>query len=258
VGFRTSLLIPCYNESPGIPQLCERLKALELALDPSENFEVVFVDDGSTDGTSETIARSMNGLPHQVIRHARNRGIGAAIRTGLAAAKGDEIVTIDSDCTYDPMTIPGILQLLRSGYDVVTASPYHPDGEVVGVEHWRLVISKILSHLYALVLPQRLHTYTSCYRAYRRDVLGSVSLTNDGFLGVTEILVSGILCGVRVGEFPVRLTRRLSGHSKINVMSVSLAHLRYLGTIIGKRVFTRSTPLHHDTIKQHSAEGTTQ
>jgi dolichol-phosphate mannosyltransferase len=202
----------------------------------SEDLEVVFVDDGSTDGTADAIARYVNGFPHRVVKHPRNRGIGAAIRTGIQAAQGNEIITIDSDCTYDPLTIPQMLELLRSGFDVVTASPYHPRGEVVGVERWRLVLSRTLSRMYSLVLPQRLHTYTSCYRAYRRDVLDKVTLGNDGFLGVTELLVSGILNGVRVGELPVRLSRRRFGVTKISITKVSLAHLRYLLKVIWSRL----------------------
>lgn len=233
---RTSVLIPCYNESAGIPQLCERLKALRVALDHSEDLEIIFVDDGSTDGTGDVIAGCMSGIPHEVVRHASNRGIGAALRTGFYAAHGEELVTTDSDCTYDPSTIPQILNQLRSGYDVVTASPYHPQGEVVGVEAWRLLLSRALSRVYGLVLPGRLYTYTSCYRAYRRDALERMTLHNDGFLGVTELLVSGMLHGMKVGEMPVRLTRRRFGTSKIRILTVSFAHARYILQILWSRM----------------------
>jgi dolichol-phosphate mannosyltransferase len=239
---RTSVLVPCYNESASIPQLCERFKALRVVLDHSEDLEIIFVDDGSTDGTKDVIAACMNGFPHRVIRHANNRGIGAAFRTGFQAAQGEEIVTIDCDSTYDPLTIPRMLKLLRSGFDMVTASPYHPQGEVVGVEVWRLVLSKTLSRLYALVLPQRLHTYTSCYRAYRRDALANITCTSNGFLGVTELLVSAILRGVRVGEMPVRLTRRQFGLSKINVIRVSIAHAWYILHIVWFRLHAAAGP----------------
>ena len=72
-------------------------------------------------------------MPCRIVRHAENLGIGAALRTGFAESRGAELVTLDSDCTYDPARIPELLAPLRGGAEVVTASPYHPDGAVEGV-----------------------------------------------------------------------------------------------------------------------------
>ncbi len=233
---RTTLLIPCYNESDGIPQLCAHLRALAPQLIEDGEVEVVFVDDGSLDGTATVIHRHAHGLNYRIVPHDRNRGLGAALRTGFASATGREIVTLDSDCTYDPMRSIDLLRLLREGYDVVTGSPYHPEGHVLGVQGWRLFLSKSLSRLYWLVLPQHLYTYTSCFRAYRTETVAHLDLQNDGFLGVTQLIVSAILRGYKVAELPATLSKRRFGQSKIRVVRVIISHLKYLSYVIYLRL----------------------
>jgi dolichol-phosphate mannosyltransferase len=236
VSIRTSLVIPCYNEVEGIPHLCARLETLIPPLLEAGPVEVVFVDDGSSDGTTQIIEREATRLPYKVVRHSTNRGLGAALRTGFAATRGEEIVTLDSDCTYDPLQVPALLAVLREGAQVVAGSPYHPSGVVEDVAHWRVTVSKSLSWAYWVILPRRLHTYTSCFRAYRREVLPILRAPDDGFLGVTQLLVSAILAGARVEEVPARLTSRRFGESKLRIIRLSLAHLRYLLSILGQRL----------------------
>ena len=227
-----SVVIPCFNEADGIAYTCERLRAFQGAMSKADTVEFVFVDDGSTDGTSERIRQEANGLDFRLLRHAENCGLTAALQTGFESCSGEEIVTLDCDCTYDPLQLPGLLNVLREGNDLVTGSPYHPNGEVVGVIRWRLFLSRMLSRIYWLVLPVRLYTYTSCFRAYRKEILPSLEATDGRFLGVTQLLVSGMLAGMRVAEHPVRLTARRFGKSKISVMNVMLSHIFYIFELV--------------------------
>ncbi len=228
------VLIPCFNEVEGIPQLCTRLSKVLPEL--GKDTEVVFVDDGSTDGTSDLIRREAASFRHRIIVHEHNKGIGAAFKTGLSAIDADIVVTMDSDCTYDPERISELLTLLRDGNDIVTGSPYHPEGEVVGVPGWRLMLSRSLSLMYWCILPQRLYTYTSCFRAYRGTVIPKLSAESDGFLGVAQLLVSGILNGAKVAELPAKLTRRQFGQSKIKIVRVILSHLGYIAHLVVQQV----------------------
>lgn len=239
LNMHTSLLIPCFNEADGIPHLCQRLRALMPLLCRTGSAEVVFVDDGSTDGTAGLIREHAADLPHRILTHERNRGLGAALKTGFAESEADRIVTMDSDCTYDPMQVPKLLALLDEGYDIVTGSPYHPKGEVVGVPSWRLLLSKSLSWVYWVVLPKRLYTYTSCFRAYRKEILPRLQADSDGFLCVSQLLVSGILQGARVVELPTRLTTRQFGQSKMRILQVILSHLGYLRQVVSTRLTGR-------------------
>jgi dolichol-phosphate mannosyltransferase len=111
---------------------------------------------------------------------------------------------------------------------MVTASPYHPDGRVNNVPSWRLFLSKRLSALYRIVLPEKLFTYTSCFRVYRKSAMEGLELREGGFLGVAETLGLVALKGGRVAECPAVLEVRLLGRSKMKVLRTMAGHLRLL------------------------------
>lgn len=230
-----SLIIPCYDEESGLPQLHSRLGETLPRLRASTGceFEVLLFDNGSRDGTLAQMQRLFGGEPWALIHHSStNRNVGGALRDGLALTRGEIIVTLDSDCTYDPLSIDALLAAVRAGCDVVTASPYHPRGQVVGVASWRLILSKGLSVLYRLATPLELWTYTSLFRAYRRTALRSITWRSDGFLSATEILIEATAAGLVVGEVPAVLATRRHGASKIRLLRVIRDHLGYLGRLL--------------------------
>jgi hypothetical protein len=112
--------------------------------------------------------------------------------------------------------------------DLVTASPYHELGAVRNVPRWRLVLSKSASVLYRLVLHQKLQTYTSCFRVYRRSVILGMDLREPGFLGLVELLGKLDLMGKRVVEHPATLEARVLGRSKMNVARTIGGHFGLL------------------------------
>ena len=166
----------------------------------AQSVQVVFVDDGSSDDTwqmlHEVVGNSAECLKDVEVRfeqHSSNHGLGAALRTGFEAATGQVIVTTDSDGTYKFVEIPALLACLEPGVDIVTASPYHPNGGVVGVPRYRLVLSQGSSAMYRLLVDMRVHTYTSLFRVYRRVVIERIPFESDGFLAGTELMVKAML-----------------------------------------------------------------
>ena len=119
---------------------------------------------------------------------------------------------------------------------MVTASPHHPSGRVAGVPGWRLVLSRGASLLYRLVLGGGLHTYTSCFRVYRRSAVSGMRLTNYGFLGIAEMLHRLAARGCRIVEYPATLEARTTGTSKADVVPTALDHLRLLAKLLRLRL----------------------
>jgi dolichol-phosphate mannosyltransferase len=234
-----SIVIPCFNESEGIELLRTKLTPVIKKLQETRSVELILVDDGSIDDTYLKLQQYFSQTA-QIVRCDRNRGLSAAIQLGAAHATGSIICTADSDCTYDPAQLISLLKLMRDDIDIVTASPYHPQGLVVNVPGWRLFLSKGLSRLYWLVLPCKLYTYTSMFRAYRREVFETVRIQDPGFLGLVEIIVEAMFQGYNVAEYPAELRRRVFGQSKLRVARVVWNHLKYIKQLISRKsLFTR-------------------
>lgn len=230
---KLSFVIPCYNEREGIPKLLVALEDTRRAIGPSYDWELIFVDDGSKDGTHDLLEEACrNNSTLRVIRHPCNRGLGAALRTGFEHATGVLVATTDSDCTYDPRELREMLKLMEQGADVVVASPYHPQGSVRNVPAYRLVLSRNLSRLYRWATGSDLYTYTSLFRLYRAEVLRIVQFKSDGFLSMAEILVQALLKGYRIVEHPTQLTVREYGESKAAILRLVRHHIRFLWWLI--------------------------
>jgi len=236
-----SIIIPCYNEADNVLKLQTEFFPVVAELAKTQLVEVIFVDDGSTDATWSALSNAFEhspvvDVPVKFERHPVNRGLGAAMRTSMAAASGDIIVTIDSDGTYKFTEIPALLARLTPEVDIVTASPYHPDGGVAGVPAYRLVLSRGSSILYRLLVNWRVHTYTALFRAYRRAVIDHVSFESNGFLAGTELMVKAMLMGYRVAEYPAVLYARVHGVSKAKLMRTIRAHLKFQGQVLLRRL----------------------
>jgi polysaccharide deacetylase family protein (PEP-CTERM system associated) len=231
-----TVVVPCYNEEQSLPYLANTLRSVVGKWGHRYDFNFVFVDDRSTDRTWEVLGTTFGAQPDcTLVRHERNRGVAAAIQTGLRAATAEIVCSMDCDCTYDPHELGRMIPLLTEGVDVVTASPYHPQGKVKNVPRWRLFLSKGLSRLYRIVLRQKLHTYTSCFRVYRRQAALGVSVERGGFFGVTEMLGRLDLDGRRIVEFPTTLEARMLGRSKMKVLGTIAGHLGLLLLLVRLR-----------------------
>lgn len=236
-----TVIVPCFNEAENVPKMELELLPVLRSLSVANAVEVIFVDDGSTDGTYDALTSVFEPLNAENIqfefrRHPVNRGLGAALKTGFSRLNGDLIITTDSDGTYKFETIPDLIQVLMNGMDLVTASPYHPQGGVIGVPKYRLILSQGASFLYRLLVDWKIHTYTCLYRGYRRELIDNVKFESNGFLAGTELMVKAMLKGFKVAEFPAVLHRRAFGTSKAKLFRTMMAHLRFQGWILMYRL----------------------
>lgn len=254
---KLSIIVPCYNEVDNIGKLQYELLPIVKSLVGGEiapgeycaEAEIILVDDGSQDGTLAALVEVF-GIPHttpvpvRIVPHTTNMGLGAAIRTGMRHATGDVIVTTDSDGTYEFRTISKLLRCLLPDVDLVTASPYHPQGGVDNVPGYRLILSRGSSLIYRILVDWQIHTYTALFRAYRRRVIEHVMHEADGFLGGTELLVKAILAGFHVAEYPTVLHSRAHGVSKAKLWRTTQAHLQFQARVFGHRLRGRPWPSH--------------
>jgi hypothetical protein len=249
---RVTLIIPCFNEQHTLPYLANTLRSVEASLSSQYEIETIFVDDHSVDGTWPLLSELFGGRSRCVrLRHARNRGVAACIETGLRSARTEIVCSIDCDCSYDPHELAKMIPLLRDGVTMVTASPYHPDGQVHNVPRWRLSLSRSLSRMYRLVLGQPLHTYTSCFRVYRRSAMLGIEPSRQGFLGIAELIGKLALSGATIVEHPTTLEVRVLGYSKMRVLRTIIGHVGLITTLAAERVAGRwrGVPARGDTAR---------
>jgi glycosyltransferase involved in cell wall biosynthesis len=192
------------------------------------NYEIVAVNDGSTDNTFEILKEiAEKNKRIKVVSYPKNMGRGMALRRGFKESQGEIVVSIDADLSYDPKYILDLIEALEknSHIDFVLASPYMPGGGAKDVPSLRLWISKLGNKILRFAMPNRIHTSTGIFRAYRRKVLDSMELESDGKEIHLEILSKALALGFRVKEVPAVLTGRKRGASKFKFRKTAISHL---------------------------------
>jgi glycosyltransferase involved in cell wall biosynthesis len=229
-----SVIVPAKNEENNLPVLVERLFSALVQL--NRPFEVIIVNDGSTDGTLRVLrmlAASLREL--KGIDLARSYGQTAAIMAGLDHARGDIIVPIDADLQNDPADIPRLLEKLEEGYDVV--SGWRMDRKDAAIR--RTLVSRIANAMISRLSGVHLHDYGCSLKAYRRNVIGSVRLYGEMHRFVP---IYAAWYGARITEIPVTHSPRLHGKSnygleRIPKVVLDLMVVRFLDRWIGKSIY---------------------
>ncbi len=221
-----SVIVPAYNEAENIPQnLKKMIDALSIT---GQNFEILPVDDGSTDNTAAEIRKMAEHDPRvRYVGYKQNGGRGKAIRTGIKAARGRYILTIDCDLSYSEDYLPAMYRLLKENpeVDVVIGSPYMRDGSTKNVSAKRLWISKLGNLILSSAMRGRIKTLTGILRGYKAEVVRRLDLESDGKEIHLEILSKALASGYTPLEFPAVLTSRKKGKSKFKFRATALSHL---------------------------------
>lgn len=237
-----SVVVPCCNEAEGIPQLLHGLTPLAAL-----GWEVVVVDDGSGDGTFAELLEATRTRPWmRVVRHGVNLGLGTALRSGFAQARGAIICTMDGDCRYAPGRLPELVRLIEEGADIVTASSGRPATSTASPG--RRAARRVLSAVYRQLVDPDVESFTCLFRAYRRDVLDRVRFRCAGAAAVPEILVRGVLDGCTVREVPMRRAASRGTSTKPGVGRAAASHLRTLGLAMALGVVRRSRRVRAEVI----------
>lgn len=174
---KLSIVIPCFNEKETILTLINAVRCA-----PVESKQIIIVDDGSTDGTRDILNTIQNNEDLDIIFHSRNKGKGAALRTGFAAATGDICIVQDADLEYDPQEFPLVIQPIVDGKaDVVFGSRFQSGRPHRVVYFWHRIGNGLLTLLSNIFTDLNLTDMETCYKAFKREIIQSIKIEESRF-----------------------------------------------------------------------------
>lgn len=198
-----TVLIPVLNEVATLRPALERLLKTDLGI----RLDVVVIDDGSTDGSVESIEDLVNDGRVRVVSHARNRGKGAALRTGIEAARGDLLSVLDTDLEYDPADYRAMIQaIVEDGAEVVYGK--RSFGTHSAYSFWYVIGNKAVSFWASFLFNAWLSDLETCLKMSWLDIWRSLELKQNGFGIEAEATGRFLLSGHRIQEVPIRYKAR--------------------------------------------------
>lgn len=204
-----SVIIPVFNEANTIHEIIKRV------LDaPADIDEIIIVDDGSNDGTSQLLRSYTEHEKFKIITHTDNFGKGKAVRTGIENARGDLMIIQDADLEYDPRDYPRLLQPIQENLaDVVYGSRFLGEARRP-IHFWNMVANKILVLVTNILYNNILSDMETGYKLFKREVLTNLNLKAKGFDFEPEFTAKLLKRGVRIFEVPIRFNPRLYSEGK--------------------------------------------
>ena len=197
-----SVIVPVFNERATVAEIIRRIRAVDVPFE----VEVIAVDDGSSDGTDKVLA-TLGDSTVRVLTHPVNRGKGAAIRTGLAAARGDLVLVQDADLEYDPQDWPKLIDpILRGKARVVYGSRFTGGRLNMLPLHW--IGNRFLSLVTNVLYSSTLSDMETCYKLFDRRIIEGITIESDRFDFEPEITAKVLRRGHRIYEVPISYAGR--------------------------------------------------
>jgi glycosyltransferase involved in cell wall biosynthesis len=209
---KITVVVPVYNEANTIDEIIRRVAATKLPT------EILIVDDGSSDGTREKLAKLAKQKGIRVILHEKNQGKGAAVRTGILNATQDIVIIQDADLEYNPKDYPALLKPIREGIaDVVYGSRFLGGGRRP-ILFWNMVANKLLTLMTNILYNNILSDMETGYKVFKRSIFKDIKLRSNRFDFEPEFTAKILKRHVRIFEVPITFNpREYSEGKKIHV-----------------------------------------
>jgi dolichol-phosphate mannosyltransferase len=229
-----SIVIPAYNEEENLPRLLDALLKRKKELG---NPEIIITDDASKDRTG-TIADSY-AKKHRFIRAIHRKkginGMGAALKDGTRAAKGDIIVWLMGDNSDDLQTIPKMIEKIKEGNDVVFGSRYMAGGSSGDLEPVKALLSSGYTRTTRFLFGLKVHDITNAFRAFKKSAFNSISLSSNDFGISPEFAIKATLKNLKLAEVPTTYKNRKAGQTKFRLLKMGLVYLRLFKYAVGSK-----------------------
>jgi len=201
-NMKISVIVPAFNEASTIREILHRVQAVGCAE------EIIVVDDGSTDGTREILTELNCQGPIRALFHEKNAGKGAAVRTGIEAARGEVVIIQDADLEYDPRDYPALLKPIQEGIaDVVYGSRFL-GGSRRPILFWNMVANKILTLMTNILYNNILSDMETGYKVFRRERIVGIPLHSRRFDFEPEFTAKVLKRRIRIYEVPISFNPR--------------------------------------------------
>lgn len=204
-----SVVVPFYNEQENVPQLY--VKIIDVMDAIGESYEMIFVDDGSKDGTFRQLSEIAQTDERVVaVRLRRNFGQTAALKAGFDHSNGEVIISMDGDLQHDPAEIPRFIEKMKEGYDIVSG------WRVERTDHWlmRQIPSWVANRVMAKLSRVDLHDFGTTFKAYRREILSEIHLYGELHRFIPAL---ASWAGASIGEVPITNIPRTNGKSNYGI-----------------------------------------
>jgi len=198
-----SIIVPVFNEEKSLKELHKKiLKNIGI-----QSYEIIFIDDGSTDNSFKILQEIAEDDKNvHIIKFRRNFGKSAALQTGFNKAKGDIVITLDADLQDDPEEIPGFIEKINQGYDLVAGWKKHRKDPIT-----KKITSKIFNIVTSIIFRLKLHDYNCGFKAYRNEVVKSINIYGELHRYIPALAKAK---GFSICEIPVKHHKRKFGKSK--------------------------------------------